>query len=153
MSWGEIPILVGENFMAEEFVLTLSRKQAKVLVSALDLFSRIGLGQLEEVEQVAQRHGLYTAKPGKETPSSSEHALIRRWLAELKMLIYGFEPNASFGIFNPRLPAAFKISHDLEQVIRHKLAWTANPKGGSAVDFCEPLISSNEPLAKMEVKK
>ena len=38
--------------MAKTYTLTLSEEQAQLLVKALDLYSRIGIGQFEEILDV-----------------------------------------------------------------------------------------------------
>jgi hypothetical protein len=59
---------------------------------------------------------------------------------------------AYYGIFSPDTPEESKISWDLIQVIRNKIAWSNRPEGGMTVDFGKPIQSSlSESLARVEV--
>jgi len=52
--------------------------------------------------------------------------------------------------FSEKIHDVFRIAWDLQQVIRHRLAWDRNPKGGIQVSFDDPLKSSREPLASIK---
>ena len=126
-----------------KFVLELSELQAEVLIKALDLYSRIGIGQIGEV------HNILTLEPHIKSPSENTYQGIKNALDFVKRELFGFEAGASFAMHAPQVPDKFKVAWDLQQVIRHKLAWTANPAGGVGVSFQEPMKSSKEPLATM----
>jgi hypothetical protein len=55
--------------------------------------------------------------------------------------------------FNSKVPERYKTAWDLQQVIRHVLAWDANPEGGFGVNFHEPLKSGKHGLATMKVSE
>jgi hypothetical protein len=126
-----------------KFVLTLTASQAQTLVEALDLFSRIGIGQINEVESVVTRYGM----------DRKEHSYeaVKNALDFIKLELMGFQQGGSYGIFHQKVHNIFKEAWDLQQVIRHKLAWTANPGGGFGVNFHEPMKSGSTPLATMDV--
>ena len=44
----------------------------------------------------------------------------------------------------------FRIAWDIQQVIRHRIAWDRNPKGNITVDFDSPLKTSDEQLPIIE---
>ncbi len=126
-----------------QFTLTVNVNQAAVLIRALDFFSRIGIGQIEEVENMLrlEPHVL---------PGNGDAA--RAFLDAVKKQLMGLDANQSWGIFHATVPDHYKEAWDLQQVIRHKLSWTLHPEGGIGISFDEPLKSGSEPLATMEVK-
>lgn len=126
-----------------KFVLELTELQAELLVKALDLYSRIGIGQIGEV------HNILTLEPHTNPPGEHTYQGIKNALDFVKRELFGFESGASFAMHNSKVPEKFRVAWDLQQVIRHKLAWTANPAGGAGVSFHEPMKSSKEPLATM----
>ena len=101
--------------MASErrYKLEISESQANVLVSALDLFSRIGLGQIEEVEKVA---GNYNSS------GTYDHNRVERLLHEVKLEMLGMAPHHSYGIMCPQVHEDFRIAWDIQQVVRDKIS-------------------------------
>lgn len=129
----------------QQFVLTLTASQAQTLVEALDMFSRIGIGQIHEVENVVTRYGM--------DRKEHNYEAVRNALDFVRRELMGFEPGGSYGIFHKKVHNVFKDAWDLQQVIRYVLAWTKNPEGGFGVNFHDPLKSGESPLATMEVKQ
>ena len=125
----------------KQFVLKMNRRQAGVITAALDLYSRIGMGQISEVENILRldRH----VKP------DYSHDAVRNALDFVKREIFGLDGNGNLGIHNETVPKNYRVAWDLQQVIRHFLSWDANPEGGSGVSFHEPMKSSDEELATM----
>ena len=126
----------------ERYELSISEKQARVMVDALDLFSRIGIGQLREV----LRHPQYERVILRDNES---YKYCERLLDQIKKLLTGFGPSASYGIACPEVHDDSNIAYDLLQVIRHRLAWDRNPKGGIEVYFDRPIQLSKEELAEI----
>jgi len=127
--------------------LTMSENQARTIISALDLYSRLGIGQVDRVKEVLDRDF------GRWKGDSNDIKLLLR-----KIKDYYFPEfkggNGYFGIFQESCPEESKISWDLIQVIRYALAWHNNPAGGMTVDFGEPLRSSlKEDLANVKIKE
>lgn len=121
--------------------LNLSQKQAEILIRALDLYSRIGIGQFEEVLNVYD-HGLKL--------DHFQREQIRKALNAAKAEA-GHPANGSYGIHNPEVRDEFRTAYDIQQVVHNRLALVRNPKGGITVDFDEPRQIGTEPLAKIEV--
>lgn len=94
--------------------LTISDKQASVLIRALDCYSRIGMGQLECIGDAIE-----------ETRHESE---LNRWLIKeqfldvMKRELFGHAPNSSDGICSPRTGDNAKIAYDLQCVVRQCIA-------------------------------
>jgi hypothetical protein len=120
-----------------KYTLTLNEDQARILIRALDLYSRIGIGQFEEVAQVYDR-GLKLDLPTRDR--------IRVGLNIAKAEA-GHPVNGSYGIHNAKVDDEFRVAYDLQKVVRHRLAWDRQPQGGLGVDFDTPDQSGSQPLA------
>lgn len=94
--------------------LTLSDLQARVLVAALDAYSRLQAGQLWVLADV-----LEAAKDREGAPLKiSGWDLREKWTDPMMMDLFGYHPAASHGIHSPKVPESAKIAWDLQQVIR-----------------------------------
>jgi hypothetical protein len=123
-----------------KYKLTVSEQQAAIIANALDLFSRIGLGQFEEIMRVYDRNHVVPLE-------AREQA--RNFLKAAKIEV-GHTSNGSFGIHSPKVSDDFRAAYDLLQVIRHRLAWDRNPEGNRPqVDFDPPSPTSALPLAQI----
>jgi len=128
------------------YQLSLTERQAQVLTEALDLFSRIGMGQLEEIAYVLRSY----------TKPSESSSLLSSRLDELKRLareasnVWMGSPCGCRGISSEEIGDAFRVAWDLHQVIRYRLAWDRNPNGGLQVSFDTPMKYSQEPLANIK---
>lgn len=100
--------------------LSLTEKQAHVLIKALDFYSRIKCGQLTEIENIFRDVLIFEErKIPLENLEKSEKVL-----ADLKRLLFPEidSPNASYGI-REAPGESEKIAYDIQQVVRHRLAW------------------------------
>lgn len=131
--------------------LKISKKQAKVISKALDFYSRIGCGQMSEVlwhPSVAKKMWV---KNDKLTENQYNHKVVGQLLDNIKKIIWNYDPNEHGGI--NMADENDKVSYDLHQVIRHKLAWDKEPKGGMTVDFHKPMqYSEEEKLAEIKTE-
>lgn len=115
--------------------------QARVLVSALDFFTRIGIGQIEEIS-----HGIYVFGWNYPNEWMEQFNEVREILDEIKFNLIGMPPNASYGIHSPEIPDEIRMAYDIQQVIRHRLAWDQEPNGGITIDFDKPMQCSTVAL-------
>lgn len=127
--------------------ITLTTKQAHVLVNALDIYSRIGLGQTEALAQ-----GLQELHPG-----IHYWDIVHKHTDPIKQELFGFTGGASYGVGNPKVSDAASIAYDLQCVIRKCVAQVED-HSTSSVWHSEPLHYGSEPLAtalahKYEFKK
>ena len=123
--------------MTKKYTLTMNEEQAQLLVKALDLYSRIGIGQFEEVLQVYDP----TAKL---SPGTRDD--IRQQLDFAKAAA-GHPANGSYGIHSPEVRDEFRAAYDIQQVVRNRLAYDRKPEGNpSSVHFDEPRQISKVPL-------
>lgn len=122
-------------------ITNLSRDHLAVLMAALELFERVGMGQFREV--------LDTARPKYRLADQSE--TIERLMSVVRdLLMPELQRSAYFSIHSKSISDNFRVAYDLLQVIRHRVAWDREPEGGIAVSFDAPLQTSfNLPLAEI----
>lgn len=125
---------------SRKWSLTVTDKQADVLVKALELFSGLSMGQLD---------GLLKFK---DFQKDVNRGALRSCLNLAKQLMFPELPdNAYHGVGTCGDEA--DIAWDIHQVLRHKISWTRYPKGGSTVNFHEPFPYGSEPLCDIKEKK
>lgn len=124
------------------YVLTLTPEQARVVSRACELFTRLHIGQFNELTWEL-------------LDFSCEDYCERRDMAEpiLRQLRQVYFPDlvlpgASYGVGKH---IASDRAWDVYQVIRHAMAWHEHPEGGTTVDFHTPYSAAHEKLATCEV--
>lgn len=159
-----------------QFQITLTGRQAYVLITALELLSRIHMGQVNEIRNTLGYHEIPRTATLERHIQRSEYGKIpdhiyrgqdyrqlginiADTLDHLKEVIFPeLAPNESWGITNPEIPEDARIAWDLYQVIRHHTSWESvgwpRKRDWSTmitVNYDEPMkTSGDEPLAKME---
>jgi len=114
--------------------VTMTPEQASVVVDALDLFSRLHIGQWHTLaEQFSDR------LPDRETVALMENTLFDARQLAFPELTGG--PNHSHGMSGCPSEAG-KVAWDVLQVIRHTRAWARDPEGGIQVYFNPPRFLS-----------
>lgn len=131
--------------------IELTKEQALVIMDALELYSRIYMGQFDEIEH---RLHLDTYDKALNRPDY-DRELARICLDDAQRAIfYDLNPGAYVGIQATNENS--KISWDIYQQIRHDLSWHDNPgapfeeRGNS---FDKPLVTSKQPLPKVIIKE
>lgn len=119
------------------YVLTLNDKQAHHLIAAIDLYTRMHLGQLEELASV-----LPSSHPVLKPPCEG----FRTALGVIKTEYLNLAPNASKGISHGDLATGVKIAYDIESVLRAAVAKTEKHEVWSTWHG-PPLHLGAEPLA------
>lgn len=122
--------------------LTLTETQVEVLWKALDLYARIGIGQLEAVCYCHEHRDQYL--PNREAAEAH--------LAEVKLLLTGCGVNSSFGITSDKVPDTYRVAFDMHNVIRHALSWEKNSKV-SGVYREKPIQWGKEPMANLVIAR
>ena len=127
--------------------LVINREQAGTIRRALDMWSRIGMGQLAEILEHPDLQSRMWS--GSERPEK-----LRAALDSLKHDIFGLDAGAYHAIHSKLVHDDNRIAWDLLQVLRHRMAWdyAGNPPVRDwatmlAVDFDPPSRSSRLPLA------
>lgn len=125
-----------------KYNLTLSAEQAEVLVQALDLYSRIGIGQFESVLDVYDRHLKFDL---------CQRETLRHNL-ECAKLAVGLPVNGGPSIGNQaEVREEFRTAWDIQKVVRHRLAWDQHPEGRpSNVHFDTPFQTGQLGLPGIE---
>lgn len=119
--------------------LQVNEEQLAMIQKALDLYSRLGIGQVEELANPFTSPYPIVSEKGKEI------------LKEFKKEVFPeLDSGAYYSIFSKEAPENAKIGYDLIQVIRNFLAYERKPEGGITVDFDTPMQTSEQPLSKIE---
>ena len=127
-----------------EVTLKLTEKQAAVVVAALDLYTRVLIGQVEMVEEV-----LRWTYPGLSAEGLQQ---ARDLMKSVKEQLWGFGPGASHGIHSPAVHDNARKAYDLLQVVRNGIALAKKPEGGFQVCYDVPRqTSTEEPLATVTI--
>ena len=131
---------------ATPYTLTITENQARLIAQALELVSRVQMGQWPEfIDWLPHRH-LFDWHDLREKlqPVMSEH--FRKAKPEgCQYAIDGW--GSHYGIYSEFIPDTARVAWDLQKVIQHRLAWDRNPEGGFTVDFDKPAHAGKEPLA------
>lgn len=150
--------MVVRELSPEEYVLKINARQAQVMSDALDFYSRIGIGQFEELVHRA-RHGDIKNRHGEwATPEQLNTA--ENLIKMVKKELLGLDSNSSYGITGELTSDSSKIAGEIHHVIRKRISWDrrGNPlkrEWGSSdsmmgVSYDAPMQWSPEPLAKIE---
>jgi hypothetical protein len=111
-------------------------EQVRVIIAALDAYSRLHMGQLEKVADILS-DGYFTTEQLEDA---------RAVCKDLKTKC-GFLPNSSYGIYNEKVPLQGKIAWDICCVVRQTVAKAENHRPYSAW-FQDPAhIVKDIPLA------
>ncbi|MFA5407736.1 MAG: hypothetical protein WC343_03090 [Bacilli bacterium] len=103
--------------------LTLTEEQADTLLAALDIYSRLKMGQFSAVTD------LFPARHFDRTAAAA--ALKEARQAVMPEL----DPRGYYGIRNLEAGEQARVAFDVQQVLRHALAWHRYPEGGIGVCF------------------
>lgn len=117
--------------------LEMSRRTAALVALTLENYARLGIGQFEQVLDMARMDVLKRADGSDITPEQIDQAEAD--LNRCKRTLLGLAPNASFGIYAAHLDAGVKEAWAVHKAIRHRLAWDAAPEGQGGVAHDEPL--------------
>jgi hypothetical protein len=114
--------------------VTLTPEQAGVVVDALDLLSRIHIGQFHTISEQFFEKLL------------DSDAIIRmeNCLLEARQEVFPelTGPGHSHSMTGEKVAEAGKVSWDILQVVRNASAFAGNPEGGHTVDFNDPMFVS-----------
>ena len=123
--------------------LKMTKEQAEILVKALDLYSRIGIGQFEEI----LNHPTWQKRSFSSEVDYKDLREAEYFIANVKQLIIGQShggPGMSVSEEHNR------IAYDILQVIQHRLAWDEKPEGDTHVKFHEPHQCADHKMVEIE---
>ncbi len=108
--------------------LAIELPQAESVVDALDVFTRLSLGQFEIVGEMIRRGRIKVRLDDNSarvaTPAEADRA--DELLKELKRLL-GHSANQSFGVGHSGVGTAAHRCYEIEKVIEHELAMFRDP--------------------------
>ena len=149
--------------------LTLTTKQADIVQEALDLYARIGLGQIDQIDdclppinttpEVGAGYYMHLtdllaeAVRKMESGTNRDYNVMRRYYDLGQSLATGMHHNASFGVNSTHSNKNADIAFDIRDVIRHYRSWSRYPEGGMGVSFDKPMHWGSEPLPTIKEKK
>lgn len=120
--------------------IAMSEQQAKTMVKALDLYSRIHGLQFDELTYLSygEKHIV------KDTQEMSED------LEKMKKKHFDFGKGTYIGIMG--IAPQAQLAYDMCKVILNAISWHKNPDGGITTDFDRPLhVNKNHKLIEVEV--
>lgn len=89
-----------KNMSEQKYELVVNESQLRLIQESLDLYSRVLLGQFEEIGRVAIQYNINKLKDDSPSRTSyAEHHEFTNKIREIKTIL-GFHPNESYGIFN-----------------------------------------------------
>lgn len=127
-----------------KYVIVCDEDHIYDMMKALDSFSRLGAGQLDIVLDDICMNFYYEINK-----RSDNQVSYNQCIAVLKNIIYGLQSNSNYPIGSPKLNDTFKNCWDMYQVLRNRISWDKNPKGGYSLIFDPPLKTSKKTLIKI----
>lgn len=119
------------------YTLIMTQDQALNLSKACEFYSRVMMGQFGEI--AFQTMLPHTGKPDfcerREQMQNLLYQARRFAFPELT------GPGHSYGVGHS---VTSDRAWEVYQVLRHAIAWTNHPEGGSTVDFCPPMCFSGD---------
>ena len=122
------------------YELKATDKHIRILIDALELYTRVGTGQVENLADTLNK--LY--------PDNCSYHDDKKLLAEFKMKVFGYEMNSSMGICHDGVHDDVKISYDLLKVFQKAVATKENHSGMSVWHDGALLHLGSEPVAKIK---
>jgi len=126
-----------------KIILTLNEVQARKVIDALDLYSRLRMGQFKEIKTMFVDNGRHDL---------SNNDNLTDILLKLKHEIYPELGVTYHSILSNQIPDA-QIAFDIQQVIRHGIAWYNEPEGGVFTRFDSPKKYSDQPLPEVRIEE
>lgn len=116
------------------FTVTLTEGQADAVVAALDLYTRMGLGQLERIAELP-REGvlpLFTARPDREGRREAEADTLETLeglLAQAKACL-GYPSTGSLGIGHRDCHISVNRAYEVKKALQQTVAYARAPSPG-----------------------
>lgn len=131
--------------------LTMSTKQARLIVSALEHYIRTGFGHWSAVaQQIVDMHA--PPKPGEVGDYCKTRDVVRGVLESLRPLLMSDacqSPNCHYGVGSPHTHSSVDLAYEIECIIRKAIAEQEQHDSWS-VWHNDPISFTGEPFAKCE---
>lgn len=124
--------------------LKVSKNQAKVISEAVELYTRLHIGQIDQLDSffLDRTHTLVD-------PAALD--ILRKAYQTIKTRLFPeLVKNSYHSIRSYVVPEKAKIAYDIVQVINHKLSLDSYPNGNYSVYSQDPIQCSKEELSKIE---
>lgn len=131
-----------------KIIIEVNETQANIIKEALDLYSRILAGQLEEIEYTLRKYYYKHLDP-------EDRRKVETLMKEYKLCMFDWilqSTNESIGISNEELHDNAKVAYDIIQVLRNKISWFKQPEGDILCSFDKPIKFGSHELCKVSVK-
>ena len=133
----------------KKYTLTVNENQARLLSQALELVTRIQIGQWHEfIDWLPQQKKI------------DHHNLREQLMPIMRQHFASARPDGAewtingwdshYGILSEHVEDVARVAWDMQKVIDHCIAWDSNPEGGYTVDFDGPHHVGQQPLATMK---
>ena len=135
-----------------ELILEVTDRQADTIVKALDLWARLGAGELTTLLS----HPDISKRLVTDTGITTEE--VRRLLTHLASVIFNLPKGTGYGILAKEIHESNRIAFDLMQAIRHRLVWSraGNPPKRTpdmiSIAYDEPMQTAKEPMPLVREK-
>lgn len=116
--------------MARVFV-RFTFEQLKIINRALDLFSRVQMGQVGEVDNLLKYYGRF---PDENTMINNDE-LNRQ---KKKHFFPGIPGDGYLAISSPEVHVDAKHAYEMQKLFAWAMAWHENPNGGITVEYDPP---------------
>ena len=124
----------------ETYVLNITGDECSLVRNALDLYSRIWIGQYGRIDDiwVYETGGMWDAY-------SEKYKLFQRIRDKLipSLIGYGDYLSCSLGIWSDNTDIRAINAYDIQQRLRYEVSWFKNPEGDITVDYGTPYIRGN----------
>lgn len=121
-----------------KMIVELNDEQQRVVLEALELYYRVGMGQTTEVVEVMRG-------------SAFDQDAARDSAKELAKDLFPDLNGSYYGIRHDEVQEKFKVACDVYSQMRYERSWAWNPAGGMTVDFQEVYPVSTSELPKVTV--
>lgn len=128
-----------------KYLLELDERQARLIMCALDLYTRVGTGQLKEVVSIFRQFG--KMKDGEEAWKSHDRwaTSVQNVTEDLCVVVTGFPAQGAHSIGSHLVHDRFRQAYDILKVMRHRIAWDTKPAPVvETLDHDKPDVSSYE---------
>lgn len=117
------------------YLLRISSEHAKAVISALDLYQRIAMGQTKEIgSEFEGKNGDWQTQRTQGLDAACER---------LKRILFpDLQPNAYYGIMSEQTGKTAHLCYEVFSSLRHRISWTERPLQPG--DF--PATSHDEPI-------
>lgn len=112
-----------------KFTISVDENQARAISQALDFYTRISLGQFEEIERLIRYGKIPSGCRVSANDINTKIAIAEKvggYLKEAKAVL-GHSYNGSWGIFSEEVPLTAKRCYEIQKVIDKTVAISHNP--------------------------